>query len=455
MNLAPTLISKLERGDSAHKLLLAAFLIYWICLLPTLFGHGSASTAASRMLTLPALAAMYWIASANAAQLARAFAVLGQMQAPHALMRALVREKLTNLLLAWAFLATGLTLQLALPASQVSACSGAALVSIAACLGTLRSLSQARLLALPLPKLLAAAPYLACLALILLDQNALLDRVGRMPLPILALGALTFPYLAWRLAQRWQHALPVYRWSAPKPQHSIIAWIAMQARRNTLLTWGSPWRQPDDASPISARTGQYAIVIYPLFIMAGRPMWAEGRVAFFAPLVLLFVSLVTASGLVARDVHWRSFLIPGGLQRGRIASHILVSTLAVQYSFALAIAAVYGVFMNFLYGMTWETIGPQLLHAATLPLELLFAGCLALVLRTMPVNLWIGAPVGVLMLSFVFFALAKHSWSLQSYVTISLPVFVLTMLVASAALLVLANRRWTNNRLFQAARRAA
>ena len=453
MNLTPSWISKLERGDSVQNMLLAAFLVYWLCLLPALFGHAAAASAGSRVLTLPALAAMYWIASVRSAQLARALAVLGQLQAPHALLRSLVREKLMQLTLAWAFLATGLTLELALPASQVPALSGAALVSLAACLGVLRSLSSARLLAIPLRTLLDAAPYLAGVALVLLGANMLLDGFGRLPLPLLSLCALTFPYLALRLAKRWQHALPRYRWTEQRPTHGIVAWIKLQARRSTVLTWGNRLYGRDGmivaTSPSFMKMSPLA---FPFFMLSRRPLWEDGRVGLFGSMMLVMVGLTITGGLIARDLHWRSLLMPGGLRRGRIASDILVSTLACQYAVSLVLAAAYAVCAHVLLSMSWDTIGHQLLRASTLPLEILFATSLALLVRTAPAFPWFFGAAFVLVLSVPFIAIKRHYWSIGDHLAVSLPVFVLVMLAASALMVALANRLWTSSILFKAAR---
>lgn len=379
--------------------------------------------------------------------MARALAVLGQIQAPHALRRALVREKLRQVTLAWAFLAGGLTLQLALPQAHVPALAGAALVSAAACLGMLRSLSRARLLPIPFAQLLDAAPFLICAALILLDLNRLLERVGSLPMTVLALCALAFPCLALRLARRWGHSLPLYRWAERAPSRGLAAWVSMQARRYTMLT-----SHQDRDAPFPAAS-KASILAMPFLVMAGRPLWEAGTINLFQCLMLTVVVASSSGALIVRDLHWRSLLMPAGLRRGSIGWHIVASTLTLQYGVMLLLAAVYGIGAHFGAGVSWDRIGQDLLRASTLPLELLLVTSAAVVVSAAPKLSWAGASLLLFALGAGFAALIWKSMNFPVTLTVPLPVFVLTLLGASALLVGLANRIWTINRLFATARR--
>ena len=450
MNFAPTLITRFERGDMTLKFVLAAFLIYWTLMLPVLFGHNLASTAPSRALTLPVLATMYWLASSRTRQLARALAVLGQLQSPHSLRRALVREKLVWIALAWAFLAGGLTLQLALPQAHMPALAGAALVSAAACLGMLRGLARSRLLSIPFAQLLDAAPYLAVIALIVLDYNSLFELVASLPLIVLALCALTFPYLALRLARRWERALPVYRWTERTPSHGIVAWLASQARRSTVLGQYEARTERDLPFPYASRVAMLSV---PFLMLTGQPIWEGGELSLFRCLMLSFVVMMSTNALIVRDLHWRVFLMPAGLRRGRIGSHIVASTLAYQYCVMLLLAAAYAAIAHFGVGVAWDRIGQQLLRASTLPLELLLATSAAVVLRALPKLPGIAVALLCFAAGMAFVRQILHWTQLPATLSVPLPVFVLAMLGVSALLVGLANRVWTTNRLFAAARR--
>jgi hypothetical protein len=444
MNLTSHPMARLERNDAALKLALAALAVYWICMLAVLPGSRETGMAAARLLTFPAMALMFWIACTKTTQLIRALTVLGQLLAPHRLRRQLVWEKLWFITLSWAFLATGATLQLALPQSQASALSGAALVSLAACLGMLRSLPAARRLPVPVPQLLEATPYLA--ALILLDFNALLTQFGNLPVLALALAALTFPCLAWWLERHWRAALPAFRWSALAPSQGITGWIAMQARRRTILTWrsGQPF-QDGHASHIAPLAMRIAVLALPFII--SRPVWGNGEISLHGAATLSVMAMFIAGALVVRDLHWRSFLMPGGMRPRRVASHILASTMAVQFGIVLILTLV----LVSLGPLSLEAIIHRLMRSSILLTELLFATSLAMVLRAALPSVRMWATVAGAAVILLLYPMAH----LPNSVAASLPVYLLALLGASMLLLVLANRLWSAEKLFVEAGRIA
>jgi hypothetical protein len=452
MNLtSPSWMARLDSRDSVFKLVLAAFLIYWICMLPALFGQAPASKAASRALLLPAMLLMYWISASMAARIGRAFAVLGQMQAPHALRRALAGQHLQFVTIAWAMLAAGTSLQLALPQSQASPLCGAALVSLAACLGMLRNRDLEGALPAGLRHLSGAAPWLAGIALLVLDLNRALDRAAMLPPALLVGAALLFPCVAVGLRLRWQRAVPASRWRPAPAGRGVAAAINSLAQRYTVLVWrnGAPSGEAE-ATSTSDKMMRGVMLVLPMVVI--RPIWDDGHIRLADAVTLGVAALMVASSLLVRDLGWRSFVAPGGMRQGRIASHIVASTVPVQLGGVMLGVCLFALVAHFKWGISDERLAAQVMRATLMAAELAFVTTLAVILRRFnSLQMW-GTIGGALVLIALMAVLGKASILIFSF-PVTLPSYVLGLLLASLLLLAVGNRLWSADLLFAEAGR--
>jgi hypothetical protein len=456
MTAAPAPLFGALRRDPALKIVLAVFLVYWICMLPALVGSASASKAAARALTLPAMFAMAWIAGTKIRELLRSLAVLGQLQAPHRLRLLQIGEHLRVVGLTWAFLAFGACLQLALPASGAAAISGAALVSLAGLVGLARALASSGVLP-PVARDLGNAIAIALVgALIAFDQNRLLDWFGGLPSALLMLVALLFPAALALLAARWKAALPHYRWCPPSPANKFAEWLQAQNRRTTILTWRKTWDGDKEHRFFSVNSilARLLIQSVPVFFLLGSPLWAKGQLHPVGSVQLLLVAGIIASSLVVRDMHWRSLLRPGGLHRGRIATHIWISTVTIQMLICAVLALVYLAFDGTGFDATLSILGLKLAAVASLPVELCIATSMAVLLRATPHDEpWTGI-IYVLMLVLLggpIFAIGKLGFEID----VPLWAYIAGSAFTCFALIALANRVWTTRRLFAEAAKNA
>lgn len=454
MNWLPDPVLKHLRYHLQLKMVLATFLIYWICMLPVLFGNGTASPAAVRLFVLPAMVTMYWLATSMIDEMAQGVAVFGQLQAPHAFRRRLLTEKLKAVMLGWAFLAGGVSLELALPGSHAAALSGAALISLIACVGVARAMSRAGLYRSPFEGLLAATPVLLCVAVLGLDLPRLLDWFGALPFALHALCALSFPLLALSLWRRWGAELPLFRWHEKQNLHG--SWLGLQARRFTILTWKRPIiGAPENPSERSRMLLQAVTLSCPFIFLSGNPVWLDGNLNLPRLLTTFSTIIVVAGALLVRDVHWRSLLQPGGLRRRRIAFSIWSTTVAMQLCVFAGSSMALGALAHAVLGMPVAEVIGHITDHWPLLFELPLVTAAGVLLRASTLT---GRPVvtvfAALVLATLFLATISAVIALphkHTSLPMSLAWFAGASMGVTALLVALASRMWTTQRLFAAA----
>lgn len=447
MNWMPDPLLKHLRHGMQLKMVLAILLVYWICMLPSLFGNGTVSTTSVRLLLLPTLATMYWVATLLSWEMARSSQVLGHLQAPHPFRRRLLTEKLVAISITWAFISLGASVQLALPTSHAAPASGAALVSLIACLGILRVLSRTGLVQLPLAGLLSASPILLCVAVLSVGMDRFLDWFGALPFAVHALCALAFPALALTLRRRWNTELPAYRWD--EKVRPTVYWLATQTRRFTILGWKEPLMgNAGSSGSLWLTFRQFSQLLFPFFLIAGRPVWENGTISVFRLMMSAFTILTVAGCVIVHDLHWRSLLQPGGLKRRRLASRIWISTFAAQLCVVALCAVAYALFASLVLGAGSDVIIGQVFAQWPLLIELMLATGVAVLLRASRLAAVLGGTaiaVAALVAIVVMLPLSGPKVVLQ----VPLEWYIGTSLCATAAAVALANRLWTIKRLFQ------
>jgi hypothetical protein len=427
--------------------LLAALAILWACSLPAVFGNLAGAGVALEVLMLCAAGFMATIASAEMRGLSRAVFVLGQQQLPHALWHQWLRAALRRMSLVWAMLSLGIGIELTAPLTSWHALSAPALLSVVLCLGAVAATARSSLL----PRLLVRSAELGMLSLVIVlaltgGPGAILDGFGHLPPGLLILLACAWPALGAYLLLRWGQHPPQYRWSAKLPPGTVLARIANDGRRFTVLARYAVWVDPD------AITAQgTAAKFMPVWLLSCLALiceftsakwhWFEIGASHLAFVAMLGVSAL--NGLIIRDLHWHTQLLPGGLRRGRIASRIMATTLSVQFAYLLVFGTLSAVVGHAAFGVSYSSIGANLWAFRMLPLEIVFVTSIAVLLRTF--SGWISLCYVALLVagggSTLVLSSRQNAWTLEP------GYYAIVLLLLSMALLACANRAWTMNTL--------
>lgn len=291
------------------------------------------------------------------------------------------------------------------------------------------------------------------LAVLYFGTGRVLTWCVGLPLPMLVLMALAWPVLGAVLALRLRSEP-----ASGLPPASRYEWLAAAAKRMQRYspldaTWA---RQPHAQQATAAsrlnwirRNAFYWI----LFGSTLTPLrWEQGPdLRHLVSLVVM--CLIMSETLVARDLHWRWLLTPGGWRAGRIASDIFASTAKFCY---LAIAAAV------LVSVLWARLmmGPDALsvidraadHVLVLA-EVAFAVSVGLVIRALPHHLVVSATTGAIVVGLWIYTRVVGEAALPKAPPAG--VFYALAIVASAcAILRVADRLWTKEKLMACARGA-
>ncbi|MES2898596.1 MAG: hypothetical protein V4723_02655 [Pseudomonadota bacterium] len=434
---------------TVNDVLLIGFGIYWLCMLPSLFSDTPVRQAATRILLLPAFALMYWSTAQKMHQLARATAVLGNLRAPGALWQHLNAQGMQRVRLTWALLATGTTLQLALPGSATQALAGAALMSLAGSVALLHGVARSG--ALPLRTRTVDLVLLAlALPLLVLWPRTAFDGFAALPAAVLALIVPAFPIALSLLEQRRRRKAPAYRWREPQRGRSLADSVLAHLRRYTVLIYNPNSETMGwSAAKQSVNPARLFFTVMPLLttMTTSVATYTDGRLQVIRFMALLVMTMLLTSGLVVRDLHWRSFLMPGGLRKGRIGSSIFATTLLIQYGFIAAVLCVIAIGSQVAMGGSSPIVLVLLERHATLPLEIALATSIAVALRPVAKSpAWIVLCIaGIIVLAGYLTDFAATS---GGYLALSPPLYAAALVGASAVLVLVSNHLWTMKRLF-------
>jgi hypothetical protein len=272
---------------------------------------------------------MFLHAASSAGNLVKARKTLENLRAPAAAWTPFLRGCLRDTSLTWLVLAAALMVQLALrPAPKPNWLGAAALVSLAACMGMLYALCQSDLLPRLRKVCHPAAAFAAALLLVLggplMLDTAFTELPGAGPVLPLALAALCWPALAGGLLLHWRGPPTL---SAPGNEDAnvrMLSWLA-RMRRYSLLKRGV-------AIAGDRKLDWHSLAGGASFTAVLRMMNSTGTGdALTANHLLGMAALVYQAYhlLAVRDLHWRSFLAPGGMRQRDIAMSIFTSTLHV------------------------------------------------------------------------------------------------------------------------------
>jgi hypothetical protein len=432
---------------SVAKIMLACLGVYWVCLLTVSTGHGGGADTAIQLMLGLGCAVLLAIAHYHAQGLRDAVRVLTVQRAPATLWRAWLRTWLATMTRYWAAIGTGAAVQLAMPASTTSWLAGPALLSLLLCGAVLRAMAQAGMA----PRLLRHAVKLLGTGLLLYvllahGPGPALAWFAALPAALLLALGLAWPALAWGVWRRHGARLPAGGAAAapaPPRQNPIAAFM----RRYTVLQWQR--HAADDNTPAVlgplqklAMLMNGEILFYVVLLQLLTVHW-NGAASPLRAVGLFFVCMMTTGKLAVRDLHWRGLLLPGGLQRKRIGTHILLSTLTFQAAAMLLVAAVY-LAARIAMGSTPVDAFAGVLNVTILPLELVFVTSAAVLVRALhPLALTALVAAAIAAGAAVLYGRpALPGWTIG-------PWYVLFLAAATGACTYLANRRWTPEKLLR------
>jgi len=277
----------------------------------------------SLLLATFACVGMFMFAASRANNLVKARTTLENLRAPTAAWTPLLRNCLRETSVTWLVLGGMLMLQLALrPGSKAHWLSAGALVSLAACLGMLQSLAQSALMPRLRGVIHPAAAFIVIVPLLLCSPLVMKTDFAAQPGIALAAAVLCWPALATGLLLRWRGP-PVLGAAGLDEGHAFLrGWLA-RMRRYSLLKRGVAI--VDDRKLDWHNLTASAVCVFFIDLMsstsAGGALTANHLLG-MAALVYHAYHL-----LAVRDLHWRTFVAPGGMRQRDIAMNIFSSTL--------------------------------------------------------------------------------------------------------------------------------
>ena len=408
-------------------------------------------------------AACLLIAAIGALQmkgLARAREVFRQQQMPDALWRSWVRACVVETSLIWAFLGATTSALLASPASPMPWPVGFALLSSCLCVGAIGMMSRHAMLPKRLDLLASAIGGALLLAAMWLNVGETIAWVARsVPWAVLALLTLTWPVLAGALIVTWRRLLGTQRGAPAAARSQLVAALDSQVRRYSPLDWNSSWawRQAPRHAAASTRFGWLVTVTMPvaIFIDSLWPLGWQQEPDARHLLSLAFLSLIMTSALVARDLHWRSLLMPGGWRNTRIASDIFRSTLNTQYLAIAAVAIAYMLVQRLFNGIPIPTSLELVASHVLVLAEVAFASSVALVIRALPRPTRFSAIAAAVLAGCWIYMRWVVGYAALSHWPAGGTLYAAALVAATFAILRLANRMWTTEKLLACARHGA
>lgn len=450
-----------DRARNSSKILLALFGACWVVLLPFTVSRTLGATEGIAALLAWGCIVIAIVTTRRIEALYDARRVLIAHRTPPALWQVWARETLTRITGYWAVICTGLLVQMALPGSATFWLTGPAVVSLVMC-ATVQRVRARNGIAAQAWKWaidITGAALVFC-AISGPRFAALGDWISALPAAALLACFLSWPAMAYLLLRQWSTTPVDDHRIARKPAATKTSVITAFFKHYSILRWSD---SISDANLHGQKTlvtrvlntlgGEIFFYIMLLQILPAR--WGDSM----SPLRLIglyVVCLITASSLMVRDLHWRSLLLPGGMRRKRLGTHIFASTLGLQLLALPLVALIY-------FAATVALGTPArdaLLHiagAAVLPFEFALTTALAVVLRATDKPRIAIAGLGPFVIGIAYTLLARRMAG-SPFLLMGLqwtigPVYVLVLATCTVLLLWVANRMWTVEKLFRQLRR--
>lgn len=374
--------------------------------------------------------------------------VLGAMQAPNELWREWLRRVLTAICVQWGLAVLAGTIATTLKQSTWPWSFVIALYSIVLALSVVGSLSYFGVwhwawqwcIALGVSILITISVWLK------LDQLLLMSTIWHMAI------ALSWPFLAIRLAWCWRKSPPHGVATRRRVQFNLWHLYVSYARRYTVLNSAVTREAQSQNGPVMRA---FATSVPMIYLMGLRSFALNGQWGNQTSLLYVgalgILAIFASATVICKDLHWRRVLAPNGFPRGRLGWHIISSTLTACIPIAIMIAGTFGMILII---CSWAGVGVSsaryleiVARYRVLPIEFVLMVCVGVAVRgarrpalTIFIALFAFCAIGIL--SFLIFK-AKV---LSGFFVIG-PIYVGCLLLAICAAIMLANRVWTTQRL--------
>ena len=445
----------LRERESMYALLLLLF-VTWIGMMFASLNDFSGVATGIRIVLQASFALIVAVGAVQMKALARAREVIGAQPMPQALWRRWTSACLVETTIAWALVGAAMSALLASPESNLPWAGAFALISSGLCLGALCTLAPHSMAPKPLAWLANAIAVAGMLAALYFGAARVLAWFVNLPLPVLAVLALTWPMLGHVLARQWrgQAALSAAPGAATRKRRfsSLASHILRYAPLDTAWTRQSPTLQ----ATIGSRIGWMAKLLFIVFVLFDHLLLLrvghQPDIRHLLSLGLLCLTMTEA--LAARDLHWRWLLTPGTWRTGRIASDIFASTLKLHYAILAVLVLAYMVWGRLFNETSGAALFDTMSSYVPVLAELVFAISVALVIRALP-----GSTIVTAVTASAFLGIWAYYHWLAGYAAAwqGQPAGLMHAVVLVAAtypILRVADRLWTKEKLMACARGA-
>jgi hypothetical protein len=450
-----------DRARNSSKILLALFGACWVVLLPFTVSRTLGATEGIAALLAWGCIVIAIVTTRRIEALYDARRVLSARRTPAAIWRAWSRETLLAISGYWAVICIGLAVQMSLPGSANFWLTGPAMVSLVLCATVQRVRARIGLAAQAWKWAIdVTGAALASCAITGPRFAGLGDWINSLPVAALLACFLIWPAMAYLLLLQWRTTPGDERRMARKPAATRTSAIIAFLKRYSILRWNDSFAETNPRAQGTLVTrvlktvcGEIYFYILLLQILPAR--WGDSM----SPLRLLglyVVCLITASTLLVRDLHWRSLLLPGGMRRKRLGTHIFASTMGLQLM-ALPLVALIYFAATVALGTPARDALQHIAGTAVLPFEFALTTALAVVLRATDKPLIAIVGIGPFVIGIAYTLLARgvagSPFMLTDLQWTIGPVYVLVLVTCTVLLLWVANRMWTVEKLLRKMRR--
>jgi hypothetical protein len=396
----------------------------------------------SLLLATFASAGMFLHAAGSANDLITTRKTLENMRAPAGAWTPFLRSCLRGTSVTWLVLAVTLMLQFELrPAPKPAWLSAGALVSLAACLGTIYSLAQSELMPRVRNVVHPAVTFVVIIPLVLGGPAMLNTGFAAEPGAALALILLCWPALAAGLLLHWRGPPALPAPNRDEDHAMMLNWLA-RMRRYSLLKRGVS--MVDDRKLDWHNLAASAVCVFFVDLMSST---SPGG-ALTANHLLGMTALVYHAYhmLAVRDLHWRAFVAPGGMRQRDIAMNIFTSTLRIAVPAVLLVFALLPA-LDLLLGFRSLDAAMQLIwrHAMILA-ELPLVIAAAVVLKGLPQPYAGWSAVAVWLAAYVWVGWADIRTTALAGIKADFS-YLLVIAAATALLLLAARHLWTPRKI--------
>lgn len=279
---------------------------------------------------------------------------------------------------------------------------------------------------------------------------------GSPYLPTTALWALlvAWPIMGMQLLRKWRYApLTLRQYSTEATPQTHVGMMARGAsylaRFQPLYQWGlETFKGVRPSWTVLLNPGMFVLLLalQPMSVAMGEPV-----AAIHLGLPVLWIPLALAT-LSCRDVHWRNNLMPQGHRQRNVGARVVMDTL-ILWALVTGVVAPMAISWVFLFGHPLgASSAAYVAKWVAMPLWLFWSVAAASVIKALdPLGRWTGWLLGALAIGCIATVASTRVginqtapvlWVMDAYAA-------LAMLVMSIAMVALANKLWSLEKLMQ------